>query len=79
MAKKLDKKPGAVPENAPVGMFINAQYLKDLSFENPNPLEASLHVYSNKLLTEESDFNFIFLSIQTLLHCGRFRSTRLLE
>ena len=38
MAKKLDKKPGAVPENAPVGMFINAQYLKDLSFENPNPL-----------------------------------------
>ena len=40
MAKKLDKKPGAVPENAPVGMFINAQYLKDLSFENPNPLES---------------------------------------
>ena len=40
MAKKLDKKPGAVPQNAPVGMFINAQYLKDLSFENPNPLES---------------------------------------
>ena len=40
MAKKLDKKPGAVPEDAPVGMFINAQYLKDLSFENPNPLES---------------------------------------
>ena len=40
MAIKLDKKPGAVPETAPVGMFINAQYLKDLSFENPNPLES---------------------------------------
>ena len=40
MAKKIEKKPGFVPENAPPGLFINAQYLKDLSFENPNPLEA---------------------------------------
>ena len=40
MAKKVEKKPGFVPENAPVGLFINAQYLKDLSFENPNPLDA---------------------------------------
>ena len=40
MAKKVDKKPGFVPENAPAGLFINAQYLKDLSFENPNPLDA---------------------------------------
>ena len=40
MAKKVDKKPGFVPENAPSGLFINAQYLKDLSFENPNPLDA---------------------------------------
>ena len=40
MAKKVDKKPGFVPEEAPPGLFINAQYLKDLSFENPNPLEA---------------------------------------
>ena len=40
MAKKVEKKPGNVPENAPVGLFINAQYLKDLSFENPNPLDA---------------------------------------
>ena len=40
MAKKLEKKPGFVPENAPPGLFINAQYLKDLSFENPNPLDA---------------------------------------
>ena len=40
MAKKVDKKPGFVPENAPPGLFINAQYLKDLSFENPNPLDA---------------------------------------
>ena len=38
--KKVQKKPGAVPEGAPAGIFINAQYLKDLSFENPNPLEA---------------------------------------
>ena len=40
MAKKVEKKPGFVPENAPAGLFINAQYLKDLSFENPNPLDA---------------------------------------
>ena len=40
MAKKVDKKPGFVPEGAPAGLFINAQYLKDLSFENPNPLDA---------------------------------------
>ena len=40
MAKKVEKKPGFVPENAPPGLFINAQYLKDLSFENPNPLDA---------------------------------------
>ena len=40
MAKKVQKKPGNVPEGAPPGIFINAQYLKDLSFENPNPLEA---------------------------------------
>ena len=40
MAKKIQKKPGNVPEGAPPGIFINAQYLKDLSFENPNPLEA---------------------------------------
>ena len=40
MAKKIEKKAGSVPENAPPGLFINAQYLKDLSFENPNPLEA---------------------------------------
>ena len=40
MAKKVDKKPGFVPEEAPPGLFINAQYLKDLSFENPNPLDA---------------------------------------
>ena len=47
MAKKVEKKPGQVekkpgfvPENAPPGLFINAQYLKDLSFENPNPLDA---------------------------------------
>ena len=40
MAKKVEKKPGYVPENAPAGLFINAQYLKDLSFENPNPLDA---------------------------------------
>ena len=40
MAKKVQKKPGNVPEGAPAGIFINAQYLKDLSFENPNPLEA---------------------------------------
>tara|TARA_B100000427_G_C15514400_1_gene597576 strand:- start:112 stop:588 length:477 start_codon:yes stop_codon:yes gene_type:complete len=40
MAKKVDKKAGSVPDNAPPGLFINAQYLKDLSFENPNPLEA---------------------------------------
>ena len=40
MAKKVEKKPGTVPENAPAGLFINAQYLKDLSFENPNPLDA---------------------------------------
>ena len=40
MAKKVEKKPGFVPENAPVGLFINAQYLKDLSFENPNPIDA---------------------------------------
>jgi len=39
-AKNLEKKPGNVPENAPPGLFINAQYLKDLSFENPNPLNA---------------------------------------
>ena len=39
MAKKIQKKPGNVPEGAPAGIFINAQYLKDLSFENPNPLE----------------------------------------
>ena len=39
-AKKIEKKPGNVPENAPPGLFINAQYLKDLSFENPNPLDA---------------------------------------
>ena len=39
-AKKIEKKPGNVPESAPPGLFINAQYLKDLSFENPNPLEA---------------------------------------
>ena len=39
-AKKIEKKPGNIPENAPPGLFINAQYLKDLSFENPNPLEA---------------------------------------
>ena len=39
-AKKVEKKPGNVPENAPPGLFINAQYLKDLSFENPNPLDA---------------------------------------
>ena len=38
--KKVQKKPGAVPEGAPAGIFINAQYLKDLSFENPNPLES---------------------------------------
>tara|TARA_Y100000590_G_C15434302_1_gene906405 strand:+ start:378 stop:890 length:513 start_codon:yes stop_codon:yes gene_type:complete len=38
--KKVDKKPGFVPEDAPPGLFINAQYLKDLSFENPNPLDA---------------------------------------
>ena len=40
MAKKVEKKPGFVPENAPAGLFINAQYLKDLSFENPNPFDA---------------------------------------
>ena len=40
MAKKVQKKPGNVPEGAPAGIFINAQYLKDLSFENPNPLDA---------------------------------------
>ena len=40
MAKKIEKKAGAIPENAPPGLFINAQYLKDLSFENPNPLDA---------------------------------------
>ncbi len=40
MAKKVDKKSGFVPEDAPPGLFINAQYLKDLSFENPNPLDA---------------------------------------
>ena len=40
MAKKVEKKPGYVPKNAPPGLFINAQYLKDLSFENPNPLDA---------------------------------------
>jgi len=40
MAKKVDKKAGSVPDNAPPGLFINAQYLKDLSFENPNPLES---------------------------------------
>tara|TARA_B100001123_G_scaffold28483_1_gene30271 strand:+ start:461 stop:940 length:480 start_codon:yes stop_codon:yes gene_type:complete len=40
MAKKVEKKPGQAPENAPAGIFINAQYLKDLSFENPNPLES---------------------------------------
>jgi len=40
MIKKVEKKPGFVPENAPPGLFINAQYLKDLSFENPNPLDA---------------------------------------
>ena len=40
MAKKVEKKPGHVPESAPAGIFINAQYLKDLSFENPNPLDA---------------------------------------
>ena len=40
MAKKVQKKPGIVPDNAPAGLFINAQYLKDLSFENPNPLDA---------------------------------------
>ena len=40
MAKKVEKKPGFVPENAPAGLFINAQYLKDLSFENPNPIDA---------------------------------------
>ena len=40
MAKKIEKKAGTVPEGAPAGLFINAQYLKDLSFENPNPLEA---------------------------------------
>ena len=40
MAKKIQKKPGNVPEGAPAGIFINAQYLKDLSFENPNPLES---------------------------------------
>ena len=40
MAKKIEKKPGFTPENAPPGLFINAQYLKDLSFENPNPLDA---------------------------------------
>ena len=39
-AKKIEKKPGNIPQNAPPGLFINAQYLKDLSFENPNPLEA---------------------------------------
>ena len=39
-AKKVEKKAGAIPENAPPGLFINAQYLKDLSFENPNPLDA---------------------------------------
>ena len=40
MAKKIEKKAGTVPEGAPAGLFINAQYLKDLSFENPNPLES---------------------------------------
>ena len=40
MAKKIEKKAGTVPEGAPAGLFINAQYLKDLSFENPNPLDA---------------------------------------
>ena len=40
MAKKVEKKPSFVPENAPAGLFINAQYLKDLSFENPNPIDA---------------------------------------
>ena len=40
MAKKIEKKAGSIPENAPPGLFINAQYLKDLSFENPNPLDA---------------------------------------
>ena len=40
MAKKVEKKPGFIPENAPPGLFINAQYLKDLSFENPNPIDA---------------------------------------
>ena len=40
MAKKVEKKPSFVPENAPPGLFINAQYLKDLSFENPNPIDA---------------------------------------
>ena len=39
-AKKIEKKPGSIPENAPPGLFINAQYLKDLSFENPNPIGA---------------------------------------
>ena len=40
MAKKIEKKPGNIPDKAPPGIFINAQYLKDLSFENPNPLDA---------------------------------------
>tara|TARA_B100000315_G_scaffold157484_1_gene146071 strand:+ start:65 stop:541 length:477 start_codon:yes stop_codon:yes gene_type:complete len=40
MPKKVEKKPSHVPENAPAGIFINAQYLKDLSFENPNPIDA---------------------------------------
>ena len=40
MAKKVEKKPGHVPEGAPAGIFINAQYLKDLSFENPTPLDS---------------------------------------
>ena len=39
-AKKVEKKAGHVPEDAPQGLFINAQYLKDLSFENPSPLES---------------------------------------
>jgi len=39
-AKKVEKKAGAIPENSPPGLFINAQYLKDLSFENPNPIDA---------------------------------------
>ena len=33
-AKNLEKKPGNVPEDAPPGLFINDQYLKDLYFEN---------------------------------------------